>query len=105
MVELRLHSKPVHTVFDLLGGKEDDITYSVGWGLSQSDSFAQALLAKAYGERTVGEPVAIRLQEFVKGQGRTDIEIETEDLHLIVEAKRGWVLPGRSQLKLYVRAC
>ncbi len=35
MTELRLHSRVVHTVFDLLGGKEDDITYSVGWGLAQ----------------------------------------------------------------------
>jgi len=35
VTELRLHSRVVHTVFDLLGGKEDDITYSVGWGLAQ----------------------------------------------------------------------
>jgi hypothetical protein len=102
VVELRLHSRPVHTVFDLLGDKEDDITYSVGWGLSQSDAFARALLALAYGAETVGEPTAIRLQESVKGQGRTDIEIETDQLHLIIEAKRTWELPGRTQLELYV---
>ena len=102
MVELRLHRKPVHTVFDLLGDREDDITYSVGWGLSQSDLFSQAVLATAYGKRKITQPVAIRLQEFVKGQGRTDIEIETEELHVIIEAKRGWALPDRSQLKLYV---
>jgi hypothetical protein len=102
VAEIRLHSRPVHTVFDLLGDKEDDVTYSVGWGLAQSDAFANALLARAYGKRKVGEPTAIRLQESAKDQGRTDIEIETDDLHLIIEAKRGWQLPDRSQLKLYL---
>ena len=102
MVELRLHSKPALTVFDLLGDKEDDITYSVGWGLSQSHAFAQGLLGKAYGKRKVAEPTAIRLQESVRRQGRTDIEIETVNLHLIIEAKRGWTLPDQSQLELYV---
>jgi len=102
VAEIRLHSRPVHTVFDLLGDKEDDITYSIGWGLAQSDGFAKALLGKAYGKRKVGDPTAIRLQESVKGQGRTDIEIETDDVHLIIEAKRGWQLPVRSQLELYV---
>ena len=33
----------------------------------------------------ITQPVAIRLQEFVKGQGRTDIEIETEELHIVIE--------------------
>lgn len=102
MAEIRLHSRPVHTVFDLLGDKEDDITYSIGWGLAQSDAFAQALLAKAYGKRKVGEPTAIRLQESIRHQGRMDVEVETEELRLIVEAKRGWDLPTLTQLKLYV---
>lgn len=47
-VDLRLHGRPVYTVFDLLGEKEDDITYSVGWGLAQSESLAYALLGEVF---------------------------------------------------------
>ena len=35
-VDLKLHGRPIGTVFDLLGKKENDITYSVGWALAQS---------------------------------------------------------------------
>jgi hypothetical protein len=49
VAELTLHSRPVRTVFDLLGSKEDDITYSVGWGVAQSEAFTRALLVEAYG--------------------------------------------------------
>lgn len=101
MAELTLHSRPVRTVFDLLGGKEDDITYSVGWGLAQSETFARGMLREAFGEAEQGEIAAIRLQESERGTGRTDVEIETEQLHLIVEAKRGWNLPSASQLQQY----
>lgn len=102
MAELTLHRRPIQTVFDLLGSKEDDITYSVGWGLAQSDAFTRAVLASAYEpDIKQGEITAIRLQESAPGTGRTDIEIETEMLHLIVEAKRGWNLPLPAQLQQY----
>ncbi|HEV2973724.1 MAG TPA: hypothetical protein VGX69_01855 [Solirubrobacteraceae bacterium] len=101
MAELTLHSRPVQTVFDLLGDKEDDITYSVGWGLAQSEAFARALLAEAFGAAEQGEITAIRLQESAPGTGRTDVELETERLHLVLEAKRGWNLPTEAQLQQY----
>ncbi len=101
MAELTLHSRPVGTVFDLLGSKEDDITYSVGWGLAQSEAFTRAVLAEAFGDAEPGEITAIRLQESEHGTGRTDVEIETERLHLVVEAKRGWNLPLPAQLQQY----
>jgi hypothetical protein len=93
----------VQTVFDLLGEREDDITYSVGWGLAQSEALTQALLVEAFGEADGGPALAIRLQESEPGTGRTDIEIETETQHLIVEAKRGWTLPEPAQLAKYTR--
>jgi hypothetical protein len=100
MAELRLHGREVHTVFDLLGAKEDDITYSLGWGLAQSDQLAKALL----GEVLDGEPgalTAILLQQGEAGTGRTDIEIQTQRMRLVIEAKRGWDLPGTAQLAQY----
>ncbi len=99
-IDLTLHGRRVETVFDLLGSKEDDITYAVGWGLANSHSLAYALLAEVFPSE-VGELTALRLQEAAKGTGRTDIEVETDDVHLIVEAKRGWEMPGLEQLSKY----
>ena len=95
MAELRLHSRPVPTVFDLLGDKEDDITYSVGWGLAQSDALAYALLGEAF-DGELGPLTAVLLQQTETGTGRTDVEVQTRDAHLIVEAKRGWNMPTRT---------
>lgn len=89
---LQLHGRAVKTVFDLLGAREDDITYSLGWGLSRSEALARAMLGEAFGtDAAQGSLVAIRLQESETGTGRT--EIETEHQHLVIEAKRGWTLP------------
>lgn len=99
-VELKLGSRTVHTVFDLLGHKEDDMTYSVGWGLAQSHAFAHRLLEDAYGT-PMGSLTAIGLQQADKDTGRTDIEIESERAHLVIEAKRGWTVPEPEQLQKY----
>lgn len=102
MADIRLHGRPVHTVFDLLGEKEDDITYSVGWGLAQSESLAYALLAEVF-DGELGQLTAVLLQQTEAGTGRTDIEVQTQDAHLVVEAKRGWDLPSQHQLIKYAR--
>jgi hypothetical protein len=96
-VDIKLHGRTVHTVFDLLGTKEDDITYSVGWGLARSESFSYALLNEVF-EGEFGTLSAILLQQSESGYGRTDIELQTQDAHLVVEAKRGWDLPDLAQL-------
>jgi hypothetical protein len=99
---LTLHGAEVQTVFDLLGKKEDDVTYSLGWGLSHSDELARLLLRAVF-DRQSGEILSVRLQEILPGSGRTDIEIESERLHLIVEAKRAYELPNWRQLEQYAR--
>ena len=104
MTELTLHQRTVRTVFDLLGSKENDITYSLGWGLANSDSMTAELLADIGREVGIAEPgplVRIRLQEHIRGTGYTDIEILTERAHVIVEAKRGWSIPSVDQLEKY----
>jgi hypothetical protein len=100
VTELRLHGRAVHTVFDLLGDKEDDITYSLGWALAQSDELVVSLLGEVF-DTEPDEPSAILLQNTVAGAGRTDVEIQTESVHLILEAKRGWDLPRPGQLEQY----
>ncbi|MHB8993130.1 MAG: hypothetical protein ACYC66_16045 [Chloroflexota bacterium] len=101
MSDLFLHGRPVDTVFDLLGGQENDITCSVGWALSQSGSFLRGLLDSLGMASASVESATIRLQEHDEDGGYTDIEIQGDGYHLIVEAKRGWNLPGHHQLARY----
>jgi hypothetical protein len=50
----------------------------------------------------VSEPVVIELQRHESSDGGfTDIEIRAADVHVIVEAKRGWALPAEDQLRRY----
>ncbi len=101
MLELRLHGREVGTVFDLLGEKENDVTYAAGWALSRSERLLQTLLSDVLGE-DAGQPTVVRLQEYgPEGGGFTDIEVETDRQRLVIEAKRGWDLPGRAQLEKY----
>ncbi len=92
MTDLFLHGRQVRTVFDLLGSKENDITFSVGWALAQCDNFLALLLERLFADQDVGAIQAVQLQQS-GGSGFTDIEIITEYAHVIVEAKRGWGLP------------
>jgi hypothetical protein len=51
-----------------------------------------------------GVDLAVSTQTFGEESGITDIEISgNSDLHLVVEAKRGWALPSESQLHLYAK--
>jgi hypothetical protein len=98
--DLYLHGREIHTVFELLGVEENDITYSLGWCLSESEALANALARKALGK--MAEPVeAIRLQDHVSGKGITDIQLHAGPDLVVVEAKRGWSVPTREQLELY----
>ncbi len=108
MTDLFLHGDEIKTVFDLLGSKENDITYSVGWALAQSEAFTSKMLKDLFFQYDYGSVKAIRLQEFKNGsdkkntdKGYTDIEIEADRLQMIIEAKRGWNLPTEKQLAKY----
>lgn len=92
MADLFLHGRQVRTVFDLLGDKENDITFSIGWALAQCEGFLTLLLKRLFADDDVGETQSVQLQQS-GGSGFTDIEIITEHVHVIVEAKRGWALP------------
>jgi hypothetical protein len=53
-------------------------------------------------QRRDPDSVVVTLQEFRNQSGITDVEIRGDDLHLIIEAKRGWTLPSAHQLRKYV---
>jgi hypothetical protein len=105
MSELLLHKRPVQSVFNLIGENENDITFSIGWALSQSPSLLKNLLRKALRLSNSYDPdqLTISLQESSPAAGITDIEIRCPKIHLIIEAKRGWSIPTTSQLKTYLR--
>lgn len=49
-----------------------------------------------------GAPTSVALQHFGADGGYTDIDVAAESGRLIVEAKRGWVLPSDAQLERYI---
>ena len=77
------------------------MTYSTGWALTHSSTLMSLLLETVAPGTGPGRPIGVRLQELSDPGGCTDIEIETENLLVIIEAKRGWVLPEHAQLELY----
>lgn len=104
MTDLLLHNKPISSIFQLLGNKENDISYSVAWALSKCPE-----LLKEFIQQTISiqqfdlENVEIRMQDYYDANsGYTDIEIICEPIfYIIIEAKRGWDLPKKEQLTKY----
>ncbi len=102
MTELYLHRHKVDSVFQLLGGQENDVTRSVAWAFSKSPSFLKEFLWRMIRWKGSIDNVMIRLQQHETTGGVTDIEIEMPgEFYLIVEAKRGWNLPTRTHLEKY----
>lgn len=102
MPDIYLHNKKLESIFELLGSKENDITYSVGWALSQCPCFLDALIRDLFREGIDVRFAAVHLQHHDDQYGGfTDIEIMSDDIHIIVEAKRGWNLPSAGQLSGY----
>lgn len=99
MTSITLHGREVDSVFELLGSSENSITYSLGWALSRSPGLIDAV-AKWLGA-SASDFDQIRLQEYGEDGGYTDIELLGPKHHVIIEAKRGWWLPGASQFARY----
>ncbi len=90
-------------MFALLGLDENAASRALGWTLSRSPALASALLSRL-GLPSAGSELRVSLQRYGERDGGfTDIEISAGDaLHVVVEAKKGWVLPGEAQLRRYV---
>jgi hypothetical protein len=102
MTKLYLHQKEVKSIFSLLGTKENDITFSLGWCLKSIKPFLKKFIEEITTTKVKLDEVDIFLQEFGEDRGFTDIEIFSEDLFCIIEAKVGWNLPTKEQLLRYV---
>ena len=95
---LYLRGEPIDTVFDLLGKKENDLTYSLGWAICQCPELLNWVAKHA--KIALTKTVKIDLQESSQYGGFTDLEVSGGG-HLIIEAKRGFALPSKAQLRLY----
>lgn len=101
---LVLHGEEIESVFALLGDKENAWTYSLGWVLSQNKDFLKVLIKKIQGKYLACDHCIVKLQEHGQDRGFTDIELRIDnDLFIIIEAKRGWILPDKKQLNKYER--
>ena len=102
MATLQLHGIAVTSVFDLLGKTENDMTYSLGWCLSQVPPFLDSVGALLDTPGLSDKNASISLQEYHAGTGITDIEIHAPGhLRWIIEAKRGFTVPSANQLRRY----
>jgi hypothetical protein len=102
MPELVLHDRPIPTVFDLLGHDENDMTASLGWALAHNAALLDRFVQRIAPGVSLTEPPAIELQKHDRADGGfTDIELLAPELHVIIEAKRGWNPPSETQLRRY----
>lgn len=102
MGELIAYGNKVTSVFQLIGTLENDITKSIAWALCKCPVLMKKVIDEILGININPEKVRIGYQEFEKEKGITDLEITDDDLfYIIVEAKRGWILPYAEQLELY----
>jgi len=104
-VQLLRNDTPINSLFNLLGDKENDITFSLAWFFSKNEKFLSWFLKEVIGDSIKYQKVDINLQKYdEKYGGYTDIEIVVDnDWFIIVEAKKGWNLPTKRQIRKYMK--
>ena len=99
---LKAYGREIRSVFQLLGDKENDITSSICWALVKCPLFLKEVVKKVCGIDANPEDVTVLNQQYDAVTGITDIEVtDDKTFHIILEAKRGWLLPGAEQLTKY----
>ena len=100
MTELLLHDRPVPSTYSLLSADENSFTFAFGHALSQSKALCDAFTKEVFGRPFKVD--SVRLQEFDRDGGYTDIQLEGAEFCSVLEAKLGWDLPSGRQLRRYV---
>ena len=94
MSELISYGREVTSVFQLLGDKENDITLSMSWALARCPELLKSVIYIIAGILPDVDNTIIQNQKYDSDTGITDIEItDHSNFHIIIEAKRGWILP------------
>jgi len=102
MSQLISYGKEISSIFQLLGDKENDITLSMSWALNKCPMFLSKVVGSVTGVAIEPQEITIKNQSYDATTGITDIEItDGHNVHIIFEAKRGWILPEAEQLTKY----
>lgn len=102
MATLKSYGKQIDNIFQLLGDSENAISQAVSWALSQCPAFLSRVVENLTKVKPDVDATEIRFQRYDPDQGITDIEITDEkEFYIIIEAKKGWLLPGGDQLTKY----
>jgi len=98
------NDKPMPTIFDLYGSKENDMTAGLAYVMASCPGFLSRFVQEACSinlSDTSNVSVRIQTARSTQQEGITDIEIKGDDLFIVIEAKRGPILPSRRQLEQY----
>lgn len=105
MSNLFVNNDKINSIFLLLGEKENNISFSVAYGLANCRVFLKKFMVEVgYGVLSDEDcdRADVILQNFESEPGITDVEIILMDkFHIIIEAKRGWVFPSTGQILKY----
>src|SRR3954467_9701536 len=99
MAGLTGYGAEVNSVFGLLGHDENDLTSALAFTLANCPTLLAGFLRRVSPSATdlALEEIGVALE--VRGEvGRTDLEIAVPGALVVVEAKRGWLLPSTGQL-------
>ena len=74
----------------------------MAWALAKCPEFLKSIVFKVSGFSPDPKDITITNQQYDSDTGITDIEItDYKNFHMVIEAKRGWLLPGAEQLTKY----
>lgn len=104
LIPLRVGQLEVRNIFELIGDDEDSISLAIAWGLKCCPRLLQNVTLSIVGQAVSVDRVSITVHRYEAAGGVTDIELESPGIfHVIVEAKKGWILPSIAQLEKYSR--
>ena len=100
---LKAYGQEVNCIFDLFGYSENDITKSIGWTLNNCPEFLELIFKELLNIKKINSNnIIIEYQKYENNKGITDLEItDLQNFYVIIEAKKGWILPSEEQLTLY----
>jgi hypothetical protein len=101
VIEFSTDGSTLTSVFELAGRKEPALTGALGFTLAHSQPFLEQFLADVHDTPLHVTSIALELHDDDTA-GRTDVELVTDDgERVIIEAKRGWIVPTEQQLRTY----
>ena len=92
------HGRDVQSVFGLLGRDENGLTAALDFTLARNPELLRRVAHLALPGATGDIALTIETREEL---GRTDLEARLDSQLAVIEAKRGWVVPGQTQLASY----